>query len=517
MFSIQLKQIETAIAAGRLDEAYGLLIATPHREHRNGQHIADKLVARLIDRCRNHLQENRFGDAQSDLQKAKLLAGRQPEIADLSQQIADQQGEHSRRDAQQREAVEAAKIQAELGLFTLGQNLLPSGPQPSRLSAEIERKRLIAADAADRLQRSIESGDWQAGIAVLQSLAPEIRRHRLVADKIRAAIEPIVELGIEALQQGRPDRAVDIANLIGDLQHDSSGLSDLRSASQLCIRAFAYLSDDGYRDADRQLALLQYLIGDCPWLSETRNSLAELIQHDRLIRSGPLGLLQDRQIQTVTPSTARRPGPENRPVAKPAGDSNHLAGLVNLLRVDDLGSILLLDADVVSIGPSSKSKRFDIPIQTDGPTLPLTIRRTGEDYFAESECEFQLNDRPTRQRLLSPGDSIGFGRRGRLKFRKPVAASGSAVLQLTGAGLPRREIRHIALMSDSLLFCASGGHFSLSNCEHPIVVFLGPQGYAVKYAGTGVSGSGGEVHPLSLGRSVLVGETRFTLNQISLS
>ena len=511
MFQLQLKRIDTAIAAGRLDEAFDLLISAPQREHREGQRVVDSLAEHLVRRAEQHLREQRPGDAKSDTHKAIRLAGRRPEIADLDERIAQAETERRTHQEAEREAARAAKIQAQLGHLTLGQDLLPSGPHHSRLSAEMERQRAIAVEAAGRLDHAIDSGDWQGSVAVLKSLDSEILRHRIVADKIRSAIDPIVKNASIELGNGRLDRVADILNLIGPLASGHAEFVELRNATEHCTRALHFIDLAQYSDADRELALAAQMVGASSWLSETRASLAELIRHSTAVRSGPLGLLQNRTVSADTNaySPPRPSAPFVPSVHSRTSDPDEVA---NLLRVDGLGSILLLDSDVVSIGSFSNSKRYDIPIQTDGPPSPLYIRRAGEDYFAESESEFRLNDQPTKRRLLSSGDSISFGRRGRLKFRKPIPASSSAVMQLTGSGLARREIRHIALMSDSLLFCNSGGHFSISNCENPIVVFLGPNGYAIKYAG-----AGGEVHELNLGRSVLLGETRFTLNQINLS
>ncbi len=86
------------------------------------------------------------------------------------------------------------------------------------------------------------------------------------------------------------------------------------------------------------------------------------------------------------------------------------------------------------------------------------------------------------------------------------------MLRLTGVPMPRREIRHIALMQDSLVFSDRGGHFPLPGTDAPVVIFSSPNGYAIKYAGTD-----SDVHELADGRPVLLGETRFTINPICLS
>ncbi|MDV6033609.1 MAG: hypothetical protein F9B45_26655 [Phycisphaera sp. RhM] len=507
MLPVQLKRIATVIAAGRLEEAFDRLVATPQREHREGQRLTDLLIEKLVCRAQQHLAQQRYADAHADCAKAQILAGRTEQVAHLAEQINRMQSEQHSRDATEQELSQAARIQAQLGHFTLGQNLLPTGPSHSRLAAELERKRDLAVDAAARIERAMDSDDWSTGIAIVQSLDADVRRHHLVAEKLNAMIPPIVQRVVGDLESGRLDRAAACLHEALQLAPTDARLEELRTSLNRCITALERIGQAKYTDADHQLSLVGQVIGQPRWISETRQTLAELSRHAASVRSGPLGLL-DGNLSLAAPEPASHPTQAPETTEKVSGTFSGAW----VLRVDGLGAILLLDADRISVGSSSRSQRYDLPLQTEGPSAALFIRRAGEDYFAESEAEFGVNDQPTKRRLLANGDSIGFGRRGRLKFRKPVPASGSAVLQLSGAGLAKREIRCAALMADSLLFSPQGGHFSISGCERPIVVFRALDGYAIKYAG-----SGGDVRQLEADRSVLLGETRFTLNQIKLS
>ncbi len=504
MLPLQLKRIATTIAAGRLEEAFDRLVATPQREHREGQRLTDLLIEKLICRAQQHLAQHRYDDARGDCDKAQILAGRTEQVAHLAEQIKRMQSEQHSRDATEQELCQAARIQAQLGHFTLGQNLLPTGPSHSRLAAEIERKRNLAVDAAARIERAMDSDDSSTAIAILQSLDADVYRHHLVSEKLNAMIPQIVKRVVGDLESGRLDRAAACLHEALQLAPTAARLDELRTSLNRCIAALEMIGQAKYSDADHQLALVGQVVGQTRWISEARQTLAELSRHAASVRSGPLGLLDGSHSIEASSHSTQTPFP-------PKKVSDTFLG-VWVLRVDGLGAILLLDADRISVGSSSRSQRYDLPLQTEGPSAALFIRRAGEDYFAESEAEFGVNDQPTKRRLLANGDSIGFGRRGRLKFRKPVPASGSAVLQLSGAGLAKREIRCAALMADSLLFSPRGGHFSISGCERPIVVFRAADGYAIKYAG-----SGGDVRQLQTDRSVLLGETRFTLNQIKLS
>jgi len=50
VFNLDLKKAETALNAGRLDEAFSMLTSTPQRFHADGQRLVDQLVAALLTR-----------------------------------------------------------------------------------------------------------------------------------------------------------------------------------------------------------------------------------------------------------------------------------------------------------------------------------------------------------------------------------------------------------------------------------------------------------------------------------
>lgn len=188
----------------------------------------------------------------------------------------------------------------------------------------------------------------------------------------------------------------------------------------------------------------------------------------------------------------------------------------HVLQVDGLGSLLLLACKTITIGTASSSSRYDVAVQTSGLSSAIFIERDefsgdDQDYFARSQARFAVNGKSTAERLLSDGDTISVGHRGRIKFRRPVAASGSAVLEMTSGMLTRRDIRRIVLMADSLLFGPSNCHFRLPVGESPIIMLPGsassPESeYSLHQQG------GFDAQALSVGDSVRLGDTRFALS-----
>jgi len=97
------------------------------------------------------------------------------------------------------------------------------------------------------------------------------------------------------------------------------------------------------------------------------------------------------------------------------------------------------------------------------------------------------------------------GDRGRLRFVQPVAASESAVIQITGARLAQRDIRHIVLMADCVIFGSPAAHIPISDVTGRILMQPSGSGFCLRHQG------GAQAHVLHLGESVTLEGTRFAL------
>ena len=181
-----------------------------------------------------------------------------------------------------------------------------------------------------------------------------------------------------------------------------------------------------------------------------------------------------------------------------------------LLHVDGLGCVMLLPQSKVTIGGAGRSQRAEINLQTEGIESPLSITRDGDDYFAAAATPVRINDRPVRRALLCDGDLIELGKRGRLRFQKPIAASGSAVLQLTGAGIQRRDVRQVVLLSDSLLFGAPGCHFKIESLGNPVLLSSTNGQLTLRRMGDNDSAV-----PLLVGQSQVIDDVRFGLGEFA--
>jgi hypothetical protein len=119
--------------------------------------------------------------------------------------------------------------------------------------------------------------------------------------------------------------------------------------------------------------------------------------------------------------------------------------------VDGVGSFLVFRGAAVKVGPVSGGGRPDLGLMTDAGTPTVTISRSEEDYFLQSGVAVAVNDKPVRSKLLCDGDRIALGPRCRLVFRRPNAASASAVLEISGARLARGDVRQVILMDREIV------------------------------------------------------------------
>jgi hypothetical protein len=176
------------------------------------------------------------------------------------------------------------------------------------------------------------------------------------------------------------------------------------------------------------------------------------------VRAGPLGLIGSADVDTQTrPPLANEPRHEaRRPVQSDAlpVPTDALPDRL-LLRVDGVGSFLVLRRASVTIGPVGSSRSPDVALAADPRLAPITIARVDDDYFLRADRGAPtVNDRPlfrphdgdgtggagggaatAAARLLADGDRVALAPRCRLAFGLPTPASTSAVLDLGGACL----------------------------------------------------------------------------------
>jgi hypothetical protein len=148
-----------------------------------------------------------------------------------------------------------------------------------------------------------------------------------------------------------------------------------------------------------------------------------------------------------------------------------------LLHVDGAGSYLVLQPATVRVGPPSGSRPPELPLVMAPGSSSLTLVRCDEDYFMNAVSAVPVNGRGSTNSLLKSGDRIDVGPRCRIEFRRPNAASASAVLRLTGARLPWGGVREVMLMEREIVIGDSGAaHVRAVDCRTPVILQAGRAG-----------------------------------------
>ena len=159
---------ETALADGRLDEAFELAHTEDVRSHRRGQRLIGRLVRALLERGRKHLAAQRWHQAVIDSEKAGKLGGNLSEIAGLRDSAAQALRNKQRKDQHHADILKNAREHIEQGNLSSGQAILADiDSESSRAEALVKKAAALRAtveSALLRAQKALERQDWEVAI-----------------------------------------------------------------------------------------------------------------------------------------------------------------------------------------------------------------------------------------------------------------------------------------------------------------------------------------------------------------
>jgi hypothetical protein len=478
---LRLKRCERALAGGRLDEAARLLQPADARAHRRGQELLDRLVVALVKRGRGHLDGGRLAPAEADWHEAARLAGNLPELAELRSGI-DRMAEERRRDQDgRRQAVAAVQEMVRHGQLTLAGDAARSeaigdgGAGP--IVAEIAVRRAASERLEADVEAALEAGDWEAAVQHLGgagSLASRggriLRLTRKVGERVAGEVGRMVEAGRTDLAEGVVRRAHPLCAAHGELDAQRRGLEQ-------CRVAWERLAESRFAEAREILERLAALWPRAGWITAGVNELRRAGESVEAVRGGPLGALGFGQtIPYAAPAPQLRPQMERvaPPVVVAAAVAAPRAGTAMrrlLLHVDGAGSYVILQGDRIDVGPVSASRPPDLALLTGAGAPSFTISRSDEDYFVTAGTPLDINERAATSKLLVDGDRIGVGPRCRIEFRRPNAASATAVLRVGGARLPWGGVREAILMDREVVMGASSAaHVRVRECPGAVIL-----------------------------------------------
>lgn len=498
MLSLRIKRAEVALRDGRLDEACRIAADSEVQAHRRGQALIGTLVRALADRGREHLEAGRYPQASADCEKAKELGGNVAEVAELRQALGQRvQKDHAERDRHEAGLADVRQRIAD-GQLTLGGQRLDTLESESHrvglLKADVEARRAQADTAIERAQQAVDRQEWHAAIGALREAREAHPRHHQL-DALMARVNTQVARRVrEQVIDGRPDLARTLLASWRGLAADHPDVAELSHVLDELQRAQALLAGASVNDWAEARAMLQRVTHVCPqaaWIREMIGYLDAGLQAHSQIQSSPLGLLAGCDTQAA-PSVA-----DHQPFAarvmsevrgarfevrgqrmtdqaeKPSPGSPEEMPSRFLLEVDGAGSFLVVRDNRVTVGPGGSSGRHDVSLLADSGLPYGTIERHEDDYFLLSDGSVKINGRGVTRALLQHGDKAALSARCGFAFLRPNAASGTALLQLSGTRLHRSDTRRVILLQrEIVLGSGPAAHVRVQGLSRNIVLYV---------------------------------------------
>jgi tetratricopeptide (TPR) repeat protein len=499
---LRIRQAECALADGRLDEAFELADRHDVRSHRRGQRLVGKLVRSLAERGRKHLDAGRLAEAAADSEKARRFGGLMPEVAELRNKTADALLAKHRAERSQARLVAAARYQIDRGHLSTGGKLLAAvADQQSAAGVmlrDVEARQGELTTAVARAEAALQRDDWEAAARQLARVRP--------ADSASDSAYTVLASRVSKLARRRVQTALDdgdvrLAGAMLDrlLLVDGQGIETqhLRQAVAQCRLAWDHIDRCQPRQAEEIVRRLATLLPGAKWVGTIARQLHQAAELMDELRAGPLGLCAVGSMEETQPARPPHPAPPTIPHSPGNGNGNGNAiqfaraaptpppipqlippsGEVLpprfVLQVDGAGSYVVLTQPRVTIGPVSSSRAPDLGLMTDASAASAIIERVEEDYFLRPAGAMAVNGRASSGKLLASGDELGLSPRCRLTFRLPSAASTSAVLDLTGARVPRADVRRVILLDRELVIGPGvGAHVRVDELTDKVVLVV---------------------------------------------
>ncbi len=528
MLILRLKQAETAVADGRLDEAFEIVQSEQIRQHRRGQKLIGRLAGAFAKRGQENLEAERIQLALGDCNKAEKLAGNTDEVARLRSAICSEMEQRRIRDQHRSFKVNQAKRNIQDGRISVGKAILDeaddSDSQAGIVLQQANVARLELNEAITKAEQALKRNDLDSVIEIIVQAGISKNKN----DKVVELVSQLKSLAIEQIREnlntGRIDRAQALWQKVSPIANGTVEISELGSALSHCRRAAEYVAAGRPREAVSLLRKVKVICPAAKWLgtvTEQSRQAAELLDE---LAASPLGLDinsgSENEKETVGEKFSKSPA-DNKLIQHERG---HGAGAGSslpskfVMQMDGVGSFLVLREGRITVGPVSSSARPTIGLMAD-PNLPVaTIERVEDDYFIRSSRPIRVNDVATTDKLLIDGDRIALSPRCRMKFHIPNPASTTAMLILSGARLGRADVRHIILMDRDILIGPSVSNHILAEALDETVTIYAQNGRLLCKAAQQVlvdDKPAGPAASLALDKQIRIGQISFVLTKVT--
>ncbi len=474
MLILRIKQAESALADGLLDEAYELAQAADFRQHRRGQQLAGRLAQALTRRGREHLDARRLQQALKDCNQADKLIGNTPEVAELRSLLCNALEEKMQNGQGKTVQLDQIRKHIENNWLSTAEEMLSEIPPSSEVNLlvqQVQAKRLEADAILQKGRDALNREDFQTAVELLLKAGAAGKQNQKLAELARQVCTQMIEKIRRHLEQGRIDLAQPLLRQVKPLGENDLEIQQLARAIQHCRHALEFLTRGQPHQAAGILRKLKTLLPDARWLDDALQNTCQSADSLDSLLNGPLGLAlpEDSNYSSVTTAKDMDKKFDRLPLSSPSdfSVSPSPAGRF-LLQIDGVGSYLVVCKSQVTVGPISSSQPPDVGLIAEPNLRNILIERTDEDYFLHSESPISVNDKMVTEKLLADSDSIALSPRCRFKFRLPNPASTTALLALSAGHLPRADVRQILLPDREILIGPQ------SNCHIPTALLAEP-------------------------------------------
>ena len=475
---VQLKQARTALKRGRLEEAFAIATLESLREYKQCQDLLEDLAQALLERADEHAAKDRLEEALADLERAREAGGNRPELVCKRDEVlarldATRREAQANRDLAQSVEGHLAAGRIEIGARRLG-DAASDDPRARQLERRVERSRLLADKARQRIQQAIESSDLESAIDAaerLDQIAYEEPQSQIVLGRLGETVDAALS---EALAAGRLHRAERLLERVAGLRlpglrrdHQSDVLREVDQVAAAVAR-------HDWRRARIGLERLRDLEPSARWVQKSIKEVQRIDHSLDALQSGPLGALASARGEVLAGTTGAVPvsssdetrrveapahGEPDRPPRAQQGETPQRASSTvrRVLWVDNVGSFLTISGECITLGRAGSSKDPDIAIGADLDGVHAEIVRRDHDWFVVARGECFVGGRPVIRHLLADGDEIRLGQKVRMRFRQPTSLSSSAVLDLSAQYRLAGDIRRVLLVDGHFLVGGTTG------------------------------------------------------------
>lgn len=392
---LKLRQAEEALRGGRLDDACRLLSEGQLREYQPALALVTQLADELARRGQRRLAGGDTQAAWHDLAAGARFGDSREAVDLLRQELL----RHALLEAER--YVAAGNPQA--AVESLSEVV---AKVPGSREALVLRQAALKVEAARRHARRGRFAEAENELTEALALRPEMASLGELRQQYRSRAEQSRRLAQrlhEALGSQQWTAALTAADEILEFAPESNLARDARH------RAWAAVGTqlaESYAPPRAQPPLA------------------------RLVEGGDTNQAHDTQVATLP--TRGTPGPRF------------------LLWVDGVGGYLVCQGSRITLGRPDPDGYVDVPILGDLSTQHAAIRREGESYIFEPFRAARLNGRAvTAPTMLPDAALIELGSSVRIKFRRPHALSGTAVLEFASNHKTQPAADAVLLMAES--------------------------------------------------------------------